>query len=62
MAHYRLYKLGPEGRFISVVELDCEDDQSAIKRAETVLERDDFELWSLNRLVFSRRKSPPRIP
>ena len=51
MEEYRLYFLGPEGRFSRAVAFACCDDQHAI---ETVAEhRDGFamELWQRDRLV-----------
>jgi hypothetical protein len=55
MAHYRLYFLGRDGRFATVVDLDCEDDGAAIEAAEGEAPPLGFELWSGSRLVLSRR-------
>ena len=51
MQEYRLYFVGPEGRFSHALAFICRDDQDAI---ETVAEHRDgtpMELWHHGRLV-----------
>lgn len=51
MTHYRLYVLGPAGRFARAVDLDCVDDGDARMQAQGRAGPDPLELWCGSRLV-----------
>jgi hypothetical protein len=50
MAYYRLYYL-EDGHIRRVLEIDCEDDASAMKIAEQRADGRAMELWELSRIV-----------
>ena len=47
MPFYRGYIVGLHDRPIGVVQLDCVDDESAIKSAARLVDDHDVELWQL---------------
>ena len=51
MPVYRAYIIGLHDRAIGVVQLDCIDDESAIKSARRLVDRHDVELWQMDRAV-----------
>lgn len=51
MPFYRGYIVGLHDRPIGVVQLDCVDDESAIKSAARLVDDHDVELWQLDRPV-----------
>ncbi|SHH22415.1 hypothetical protein SAMN05443248_4118 [Bradyrhizobium erythrophlei] len=51
MPVYCAYIVGLHDRTIGVVQLDCIDDESAIKSARRLVDRHDVELWQTNRPV-----------
>jgi hypothetical protein len=51
MPVYRAYFVGLHDRTIGVVQLDCIDDESAIKSARRLVDRHDVELWQTSRPV-----------
>ena len=51
MPFYRGYIVGLHDRPIGVVQLDCVDDESAIKSAAGLVDDHDVELWQLDRPV-----------
>ena len=51
MPIYRAHILGPHDRSIGVVQLDCIDDESAIKSARRLVDSHDLELWQMDRPV-----------
>ena len=51
MPVYRAYIIGLHDRAIGVVQLDCIDDESAIKSAGRLVDRHDVELWQMDRAV-----------
>lgn len=50
MTDYRLYALS-DGRIVRVVELDCDDDDSAIQAASARFKTQPMELWQRARLI-----------
>ena len=48
MAHYRAYLVGQDSK---AVDLDCEDDDAAIKRAQKMVDGHDVELWQHARRI-----------
>ena len=51
MPVYRAYIVGQHDRSIGVVQLDCIDDESAIKSARRLVDSHDVELWQMDRPV-----------
>jgi len=51
MPEYRLYFIGPSGRFAGVQELDCPDDEAAIETARRYVDGRAMELWEQARKV-----------
>jgi len=51
MTVYRAHIVGLHGRSIGVVQLDCIDDESAIKSAGRLVDSHDVELWQMDRPV-----------
>jgi hypothetical protein len=51
MAGYRVYVIGIEGHFISVINLDCADDSTAIEYAKQFIGEHGIELWQGDRLI-----------
>lgn len=50
MTDYRLYALSG-GRIVRVVELDCDDDDSAIQTASARAHAQPMELWQRGRFI-----------
>ena len=51
MTVYRAHIVGLHGRSIGVVQLDCIDDESAIRSARLLVDSHDVELWQMDRPV-----------
>jgi hypothetical protein len=51
MPVYCAYIVGLHDRAIGVVQLDCIDDESAIKSARRLVDSHDVELWQTDRPV-----------
>ena len=51
MPVYHAYIVGLHGRSIGVAQMDCVDDDSAIKSASHVVDSHDVELWRMDRPV-----------
>ena len=51
MSAYRAYIMGLHDRSIGVVQLECLDDEAAIKSAGRIVDSHDFELWQMDRPV-----------
>jgi hypothetical protein len=51
MPVYHAYIVGTHSRFIGAVQMDCADDDTAIKSASRLVERHDVELWQKDRPV-----------
>ena len=60
MPDYRLYFLDPDGKISHALELQCRDDEDAVRHAETHIDGRAMELWSLKRRVkeFDARSEP----
>jgi hypothetical protein len=52
MPEYRAYTIGDEGHFIDAAPLICEDDDTAIKQAEQLVNGRAIELWSGKRVRY----------
>jgi hypothetical protein len=51
MSVYHAYIVGSHSRFIGAVQMDCADDDAAIKSASRLVDRHDVELWQMDRPV-----------
>jgi hypothetical protein len=51
MAEYRLYIVGPDGKFASALQLDCPDDEAAKEQAKQFVDGHDVELWQRDRKI-----------
>jgi hypothetical protein len=51
MAHYRAYFIGRDGQFMKAIDLICDDDDGARKRAGKMVDGHDVELWHRDRRV-----------
>jgi hypothetical protein len=51
MPEYRVYSLGLDGHFLKSDGFECADDNSAIKRAQQLLDGRDAELWCGGRFI-----------
>jgi hypothetical protein len=59
MAHYRLYSVGTNGRFLGAVDIEATDDLEASGRAQHLINGLDVELWEGARFI-ARFPSFPR--
>jgi hypothetical protein len=63
MPSYHIYTVGSDGRFIAVEELECGDDQEAIKKAAQAAKGSGIELREGNRCVVRLLPAPSlRLP
>jgi hypothetical protein len=53
MAHYRVYLIGPDGRFENAIDLDCPNDDAAKEAARQLVDGRDVELWQRDRQIES---------
>jgi hypothetical protein len=51
MAHYRAYLVGQDSYFIKAIDLECDDDEAAKKRAQKMVDGHDVELWQHARRI-----------
>jgi len=51
MAYYRAYLIGRDGHFMKAVDLICDDDEGAMKRARQMVDGHDVGLWQHDRRV-----------
>ena len=51
MTHYRAYLIGRDSYVIKAVDLICDDDDAAKKRAERMVDGHDVELWQHARRI-----------
>jgi hypothetical protein len=51
MPVYHAYIVGAHSRFIAAVQMDCADDDTAIKSASRLVDKHDVELWQMDRPV-----------
>jgi len=48
---YRAYTVGLDGHFLKRDGFECDDDDSAVKHAQRLVDDHDIELWCGNRFV-----------
>jgi hypothetical protein len=51
MQNYRAYIIGLDRHFIRSVELACDDDEAAKKRAQQLVDSHGVELWQRDRWI-----------
>ena len=51
MTFYRVYFIGNDGHFVSVIELDCHNDNAAIESARQFINGHDIERWQEDRKI-----------
>jgi hypothetical protein len=51
MPDYRVYVLDLSGHFSDVIQLECADDDEAMKQAEQLVDGHDVELWQRARKI-----------
>ncbi len=51
MTHYRAYLIGQDSYVIKAVDLNCQDDDAAMKRAQHMVDGHDVELWQDTRRI-----------
>ncbi len=51
MPGYRIYTVGPDGRCLVGEDIECPDDQEAIKKAAQAAKNSGIELWERGRCV-----------
>lgn len=57
MEGYRAYIIGADGHVQNRVDLICDDESAAIRFAKHLVEGHDVELWQLDRLVETFRRT-----
>jgi hypothetical protein len=62
MAGYRLYFMDRDDHIKDAVELDCVDDDDAVRQAEDYRERGRMELWRRARVVMKFFPTGPGGP
>lgn len=45
MAEYRAYTVGSDGHFVGYEPLICDNDDDAVAKASSLVDRHDIELW-----------------
>ena len=58
MAEYQAYMLASNGRITRRVDLECDDDDAAIKAAQRLVDYYDVELWQGTRKIETFRYRP----
>ena len=58
MPDYRAYIIDSDGRFREAVQLDCPDDNEAVKQAEQLVDGHDVELWQRARKIARFDRKP----
>jgi len=51
MTHYQAFIIGRDGLFVKAIDLVCENDDDAKKRARRIVDGHDVELWHHDRKV-----------
>jgi hypothetical protein len=57
MKGYRAYIVDPDGHIENRVDLNCEDEEEAIRLAKQLVDEHDVELWQLDRKIQTFRHS-----
>ena len=58
MPSYRIYTVGPDSSFVAGEDIECADDQEAIKKAAQADKDSAIELWERGRCVVRLLPTP----
>ena len=59
MRHYSAFQLDPTGHVAGRIDLNCIDDQDAMRQAEMLVDSFGLELWEDDRMIAVFRKKKP---
>ena len=59
MRHYSAFQLDPAGHVAGRIDLNCIDDQDAMRQAEMLVDSFGLELWEDDRMIAVFRKKKP---
>jgi hypothetical protein len=59
MRHYSAFQLDPTGHVAGRIDLNCIDDQDAMRQAEMLVDTFGLELWEDDRMIAVLRKKKP---
>jgi hypothetical protein len=62
MVRYRIFVLGNDGRYLRVETVEVDEDHSALKHAQQVVNGHDVEIWKFGRCIArlpGDREKPP---
>jgi hypothetical protein len=51
MRHYRFYIVGSNNHFVGARDIECTDDQAAIREARLAVDGFDIEVWEADRFI-----------
>jgi hypothetical protein len=60
MRHYCAFQLDPTGHVAVRIDLNCIDDQDAVRQAEMPVDSFGLELWEDDRMIAVFRKKKPK--
>ena len=60
MRHYSAFQLDPTGHVAGRIDLNCIDDQDAMRQAEMLVDSFGLELWEDDRMIAVFRKKNPQ--
>jgi hypothetical protein len=58
MEYYRAYLIGLDRRFLKVVDIFTENDETASQRARQLVDGNDVELWQEGRKIALFKRDP----
>jgi len=59
LGHYSAFQLDPTGHVAGRIDLNCIDDQDAMRQAEMLVDSFGLELWEDDRMIAVFRKKKP---
>jgi hypothetical protein len=59
MSHYSAFQLDPTGHVAGRIDLNCIDDEDAMRQAEMLVDSFGLELWEDDRMIAVFRKKNP---
>ena len=61
MPQYRAYIIGSDGEFKNSVQLECADDEVALRSAKQLVDGHHVELWQYTRKIAMFEHGPQRL-
>jgi hypothetical protein len=62
MPTYRVYTIGPDGKFAGVPKvIECADDEEAVAKTMQAVDGHDLEIWNTTRLVARVPRNPRKL-